>query len=80
MQRNYKKYAQKIHQRTNQIKNKYHKQHVISRILTKWQNRKLGNDDIALHQSERNDYAPIWRYRKMLMGDKKTPNTTQYAK
>ena len=63
--RHYTHYAQRTFQQRKLISGKFQKQHIHTRILSKWQNRKLEHEATALQEAAGdNDYNPIWKYRK----------------
>jgi len=60
-----KQFYDKTKQRRHQIANKINAQAVISKILQKWQNRKLEQEAESLQKAaDKHDYTPIWKYQK----------------
>ena len=73
---NQQKYIQKYIgnaiQRKNVIRTKIHAQHIISRLLNKWQGKKLEHDAKLLQQeADKGNLIPIWQYQRALKGSKK---------
>ena len=66
------KYIGKAKQRKNIIRTKIHAQHIISRLLNKWQDRKLEHDARKLQQEvDKGNLIPICQFQRALKGSKK---------